>query len=53
MFKKIDNNNHISVLKSSRLSDESIKHPAAFNNSLAPELNHINIKLPATFDGLV
>ena len=31
------------------LSDKSIKPPAAFNNSLAPGLNHINTELRVKF----
>ena len=40
-LKKIANSYHISAWKSKGLSDESIKIPAASNNSLAPALNYI------------
>ena len=50
-FKKFANSDHISARKSKGLSDESIKPPAASNNSLAAELNHINTKLQLKFDG--
>ena len=34
------------------MSEESIKPPPEFNNSLAPALNDINTKLLAKLDGL-
>ena len=34
----MDNSNHILAWKYKELSDESIKPPAASNNTLAPEL---------------
>ena len=44
----IANCNYILVWKSKAFSDESIKSPAASNNSLDPALNHI--KLRVNFD---
>ena len=49
--KKIANSRHISAWKSKVLSDESIKPPAASNNSLAPALNYISTKSRLKFDG--
>ena len=46
--KMIANCNYILVWKSKAFSDESIKSPAASNNSLDPALNHI--KLRVNFD---
>ena len=43
-FKKIANSNHISAWKSKELFYESIKSPAAFNNSLTPASNFVNAK---------
>ena len=43
-FKNFVNSNHISAWKPKGLSDESIKHPAASSNSLAPVLNYVNAK---------
>ena len=50
-FKKLANSDHISAWKSKELSSESIKPPAASNESLAPALNYINTKLRVKFDG--
>ena len=44
-LQKVANSNHISAWKSKGLSDESIKPPAASNNSLAPVLNYIKSKV--------
>ena len=41
---------HTPAFKSRGLSNESIKRPAASNNSLALALNHINTKLRVKFD---
>ena len=49
-LKRIANSNYISTWKSKELSHESIKSPAASNNSPALALNH-NIKLRAKLDG--
>ena len=43
-FKNFVNSDYISAWKSKGLSDESIKHPAASSNSLAPVLNYANAK---------
>ena len=43
-FKRIANSNYISTWKSKEFFHESIKPPAASNNSLALALNHNNIK---------
>ena len=51
LIKKVANSDHISGLKSKGLADESIKPPAASNNSLAPALNHSNTKLQLKFYG--
>ena len=42
-FKKTGNNDRILAWKSNGFSDESIKPPAASNNSLAPMLNYVRI----------
>ena len=44
-FNKIANSYHISAWKSNGLFDESIKPLAASNNSFAPMLNPISIRL--------
>ena len=44
-FKTVANANKVTAWKSKELSDESIKLPAASNNSLAQVLNYINTKL--------
>ena len=41
-FKKIAESDNISVWKSKRLSDESVKPHAEFSNSLAPALHYIS-----------
>ena len=43
--------NFISAWKSKGLSDESIKPPAASNNSRAPALNYISTKIQVKFNG--
>ena len=44
------NSDYILLWKSKRLSDKSIKPPAASNNSLAPALNHTGTKSQIKFD---
>ena len=51
ILKRLLNSDHVSAWKSKGFSDESIKHPAASNNSLAPALNHILTKLQVKFGG--
>ena len=46
-----DNNNNFSAWISKWLSDESIKPPAAYNDSLAPVTNYIDSKIQLKFDG--
>ena len=50
-FKDTGNTDHISSWESKRLSDESIKPLATFNNSLAPALNYVGNKTRVKFDG--
>ena len=49
-FKKIANSNHISAWKCNGLSNEIVKHPVTFNNSLAPAVNYISTKTQVKFD---
>ena len=50
-FKKIAESDNISVWKSKRLSDESVKPHAEFSNSLAPALYYISTESKAKIDG--
>ena len=50
-FKKTDNTNHISELKSKGLSDEIIKPPTTNDNSLAPALIHFGTTIRVLFNG--
>ena len=50
-FRKIGNTERISAWESKRLSHESIKPPAASNNSVAPALSYIDVKTRVKFDG--
>ena len=50
-FKNIANSNHILDWTSKGFRDESIKPPAASNNSLVPGVTHISTKLRIKFDG--
>ena len=50
-FEKIANSNDISECESKGLLDESIKPPAASNNSPFPVTYHINSKLQVNCDG--
>ena len=49
-FKKIGNTDYISLWKSKGLSDETIKPPSIFDNSLAPALSYIGNKTRIKFD---
>ena len=50
-YKTVANGNKLTVVWMLKgLSEESIKPPAASNNSLTPALNHINDKLKVKFD---
>ena len=51
-FKEIANSDNIPSWKSKKMSDESIKHLAASNNSFAASLNFINTKIQAELDGI-
>ena len=50
-FKKIGNTDYILQWKSKRLSDEIIKLPTTFVNSLAPALSYIGNKTRVQFYG--
>ena len=50
-FKMIGNIDYISEWKSKGLSDEIIKSPSTYNNSLAPALSYIGSKTRVKFDG--
>ena len=50
-LKKIGNTDCILEWKSTGLSDEIIKSPATYNNSLAPALSYIGKKVKVKFDG--
>ena len=50
-IKTITNNNYILSWKSRRLSDESIKSPTRFNNSLNPEISYYDYTIRVTFTG--
>ena len=50
-LKKNGNNNNVSAWISKGLSDESIKPPTVYNNSLALVINYIDSKISLKFDG--
>ena len=50
-FKKIRDAEHISLWKSKGLSDEIIKPPTTFDNSLAPASSNFGNKTRVQFDG--
>ena len=50
-FKKIGKSVFISEWESKGLSDESIKHRATSDNSLAPSLNYMGVIARIKFDG--
>ena len=50
-FKMITNTDYISLWKSKRLSNESIKRPTTSDNSLTPELNYHVTKTRVKFTG--
>ena len=50
-FKVITNTDYMSSWKSKGLSDQSIKLPTTFDNSLTPKLNHYDAKIRVKFTG--
>ena len=50
-FKVTANTDYMSSWKSKGLSDQSIKLPTTFDNSLTPKLNHYDAKIRVKFTG--